>query len=103
MGRYAALDLAAEKGIADAVRLLVELWPEGPREKGVLGDTPLHFATDMGDIDVIRLLMESWPEGKEAVNDDERTPLEQFESYTSHRGLEKGRDIIALLGGMYSP
>jgi ankyrin repeat protein len=97
------LHLAAEQGMTDAVRLLVELWPEGPREKGVLGDTPLHFAADMGHIDVIRLLMESWPEGKEAVNDDERTPLEQFESYTSHQGLEKRWDIIALLGGMYSP
>jgi hypothetical protein len=52
-------------GNTDVVRLLVEQWPEGIRER----DTSwLHLAAEMAQTEVVRFLLERWPEGKKALN-----------------------------------
>jgi hypothetical protein len=37
-----------------------------------------------GNPDVVEFLLEWWPEGKQAKNDDEQTPLEQYRQYRRH-------------------
>jgi ankyrin repeat protein len=48
---------AAAKGNTDTVRLLLESWPAGMREKNYSGKTPLRLAALGGKADVVRLLM----------------------------------------------
>jgi ankyrin repeat protein len=84
------LHSAAHAGKTDVVRLLVESWPEGLREKNIDGNTPLHFAARKGRTDVVRLLAEIWPEGLREKNNDGNTPL--------HLAARKGRtDVVRLL------
>jgi hypothetical protein len=81
------------------LRLLLERWPAGAREKDEFGETPLHLAALRGETEMIRLLVESWPEGKEALNGDVQTPLLLFEE-EGDPGHNQRKEIIALLGGM---
>jgi ankyrin repeat protein len=84
------LHLAAEVGKTDAVRLLVERWPEGAREKNEELDTPLHLAVKMGKTDAVRLLVERWPEGAREKNKNLDTPL--------HLAAEVGEtEVVRLL------
>jgi hypothetical protein len=73
------LHLVAEMGRTEAVKLLVERWPEGVREKNWYLDTLLHLAAKAGKTKsvrwasrrrmitwmrrCIRRLFELWPEG----------------------------------------
>jgi ankyrin repeat protein len=67
---------AAKAGKADVLRLLLERWPEGTREKGARGTMPLHSAAEEGETDVVKLLLEHWPEGTREKDWDGNTPLE---------------------------
>jgi ankyrin repeat protein len=113
------LHVAAEAGKFDAVRLLVELWPEGIRAKERWENTPLHIAAQELKIDVVRLLVHRWPEGKEEINNVRKTPLslflrradyahQQYNSILRSTGrhdpklwMDRGEreEIVALLGG----
>jgi ankyrin repeat protein len=69
------LHLAAEVGETEVVRLLLEHWPEGAREKNKNLDTPLHLVGQMPHMaDMLDLMAESWPEGLRMKNKDGRTP-----------------------------
>jgi ankyrin repeat protein len=59
---------AAKRGKTEVVRLLVERWPEGVREKDGPENTPLHLAAEMGETEAVRLLLEHWPEGVREKN-----------------------------------
>jgi ankyrin repeat protein len=85
------LHWAAEAGKADVVRLLLERWPDGCREKTEKGLTPLHVAARMGHAIVVRLLVERWPEGmREKTTGSECTPF--------HLAASDGRtDVVRLL------
>jgi ankyrin repeat protein len=86
------LHLAAKEEGAEVVRLLMERWPEGVREKNSNLDTPLHRAAGIGlrsralnrmgrlycntgRAEVVKFLLESWPEGVREKNKDLDTPL----------------------------
>jgi ankyrin repeat protein len=97
---------AAENGKTDVVRILLERWPEGTREKNRRGYTTLHMAAWRGKIEVVRLLVESWPEGKDALNDKRQTPLSMFEQrplleLELLNQTKEFKEIIGLLGGVY--
>jgi ankyrin repeat protein len=77
-GRKTTLHSAVEAGKIDVMRLLLEHWPEGTREKDADGRTLLHFATRTGKTDMVRLLLEFWPDGISDPSKDiisEKTPL----------------------------
>jgi ankyrin repeat protein len=77
-GRKTTLHSAVEAGKIDVMRLLLEHWPEGTREKDADGRTPLHFAARTGKTDMVRLLLEFWPDGISDPSKDiisEKTPL----------------------------
>jgi ankyrin repeat protein len=69
------LHLAARAGNAEAVRLLMGVWPEGIREKNEKLNTPLYRAAASGKAEVVRLLLEAWPEGIREKNGELNTPL----------------------------
>jgi ankyrin repeat protein len=69
------LHTAARAGKTDVVRLLLEHWPEGIREKTADGKTPLHLAALYGETDTVRVLLEFWPEGIREKDADRSTPL----------------------------
>jgi ankyrin repeat protein len=100
------LHAAAERGKTDMVRLFLGHFPEGLRVKNGYGNTPLHAAAvvgvEKGMLDVFKLLVDSWPDGRWAVNRDEKTPLQAFQSNTLYRkySLTERRAIIALLSGV---
>jgi ankyrin repeat protein len=91
---------------AEVVRVLLEGWPDALREKDRMGgNTPLHVAARNPVTDVVRVLVKRWPEGKEARNDNGETPLSIFENgESSRRKCDKAeeREVVALLGGVYS-
>jgi hypothetical protein len=76
---------------ARVVKLLVESWPKGVRERNQDWDTPLHLAAGAGRIpwlrwrtwpfddpvraEVVGLLMASWAEGVREKNKSLNTPL----------------------------
>jgi ankyrin repeat protein len=70
-----ALHLAAKAGYTDAMRLLMESWPDGIRDKGDYENTPLHFAAYYGKTDALRLLIEGWPQGMKEKDTEGGTPL----------------------------
>jgi ankyrin repeat protein len=57
------------------VRLLLERWPEGIREKDPAGSTPLHWAAHCGNVEAVKLLLERWPEATRDKSDSGYTPL----------------------------
>jgi ankyrin len=89
---------AARTGSAEMVRLLVEYWPDGIREKNKTSsnarrhrdDTPLHGAARAGHTEVVRLLLELWPKGLRERNHNWDTPL--------HVAAESGKtEVVELL------
>jgi ankyrin repeat protein len=83
------LHCAASWNKTEVVRLLLELWPEGAREKDSLGSTPLHSAVIEGNTEVVRLLVEGCPEGSKEKNKDGNTPL--------HLAAKRGRTSVVRL------
>jgi ankyrin repeat protein len=73
--RETAWHLAAQAGNTDVVRLLLERWPEGIRDKACGLRTPLHCAAEEGNTDMVRLLLESWPAGMREKDNLGFTPL----------------------------
>jgi ankyrin repeat protein len=69
------LHIAAEWGKTETVRLFLEVWSAGMREKDYHGNIPLHLAAAAGRADVVRLLVERWPEGPREKNEHGDTPL----------------------------
>jgi ankyrin repeat protein len=84
------LHFAARTGDTDVVRLLVEHWPGGMREKNQRKNTPLHLAARDGRVEVVRILVGRWPEGMREKNRFRDTPL--------HLAAAEGRtDVVRVL------
>jgi ankyrin repeat protein len=70
------LHFAAAVGKIDVVRFLLEVWPEGTREKDNYLNTPLHGAVDIGcGTELVGLLVEGCPEAIREKNRFGDTPL----------------------------
>jgi ankyrin repeat protein len=69
------LHLAAVAGRTEVVKLLLERWPEGARERDRRQNTPLHWAAAGGQREAARLLLECWSEGMQAETEYGETPL----------------------------
>jgi ankyrin repeat protein len=57
------LHLAAAKGKIDAVKFLLDQWPEGIKERDNFLNTPLHSMVGVGNIDVVKFW---WNVGRRA-------------------------------------
>jgi ankyrin repeat protein len=70
------LHFAAAVGMIDVVRFLLEVWPEGTREKDKHLNTPLNSAVALGwGTELVGLLVEGCPEAIREKNQIGDTPL----------------------------